>query len=371
MSKKILIINPGPNFQPHDPSFLEQYQCLSKYFQGTILSTSSEQEDFYIEKFRYLSLKFTPKNYSFLVFRKFCRQYAQAELGNNNRFDLVTSYDPLKTGLIGAGIAKMHKTKFAPEINGVYTSPSEWLDDSQKLSNQIKKRIYPLIMRYVLKRADGARLLFKEQIDPFQDITQGKVIVDFRRAVDATKFRPVCEKKEILFVGYPFKRKGLDVLIAAFKQIASRYPDWTLKIIGWYPDMTELNSAINNHSQIQYHPPVNKDEMPEHIGSCGVLVLPSRSEAMGRVLLESMAAGKPRIGSRVDGIPAVIADGVDGLLCEPENVEDLAKKLDTLMADPDLRKKLGEAGEKRASQEFTQEIYMDNLVKFYDTVIAS
>ena len=245
------------------------------------------------------------------------------------------------------------------------------LDDSQKLSNQIKKRIYPLIMHYVLTHADGARLLFKEQIDPFQNITQGRVIVDFRRAVDAAKFRFICEKKEILFVGYPFKRKGLDVLIAAFKQIASRYPDWTLKIIGWYPDMTELNRAINNHAQIHYHQPVHKDEMPEHIGSCGVLVLPSRSEAMGRVLLEAMAAGKPRIGSRVDGIPAVINDGIDGLLCTPENVEDLAKKLDMLMADPDLRKKLGEAGRKRAIDEFSQEKYMDNLVNFYDKVIKS
>jgi glycosyltransferase involved in cell wall biosynthesis len=49
---------------------------------------------------------------------------------------------------------------------------------------------------------------------------------------------------------------------------------------------------------------------------------------MGRVLVEAMAAEKPRIGSSVGGIPTMINDGVDGYLVEPENIGDLAKKLE-------------------------------------------
>jgi glycosyltransferase involved in cell wall biosynthesis len=92
---------------------------------------------------------------------------------------------------------------------------------------------------------------------------------------------------------------------------------------------------------------------------------------MGRVLLEAMAAGKPRIGSNVDGIPTVINDGVDGFLCEPESIEDLAEKLDRLMSDPILRSNLGAAGRLRAEKEFNHEIYMKNLVSFYNNVISS
>jgi glycosyltransferase involved in cell wall biosynthesis len=81
-----------------------------------------------------------------------------------------------------------------------------------------------------------------------------------------------------------------------------------------------------------------------------------------------MAAGKPRIGSNVDGIPNVINDGIDGLLVEPENVEDLTQKLDILMGNKGLRKQLGEAGSKRAKEEFTEENYINNVINFYNEV---
>jgi len=90
---------------------------------------------------------------------------------------------------------------------------------------------------------------------------------------------------------------------------------------------------------------------------------------MGRVLVEAMAAGKPRIGSWVDGIPTVIRDGIDGLLVEPESVPDLSEKLALLMSSSDLRKKLGSAGEKRVKKEFTKETYFKNLVNFYNCVL--
>ncbi len=110
--------------------------------------------------------------------------------------------------------------------------------------------------------------------------------------------------------------------------------------------------------------------MPEHIGWCAILVLPSRSEAMGRVLVEAMAAEKPRIGSRIDGIPTVINDGVDGYLVEPGNVADLAEKLDRLMRDPGLRRAMGLAGKARIPTEFAEDVYMDSLANLYDEVLA-
>ena len=97
----------------------------------------------------------------------------------------------------------------------------------------------------------------------------------------------------------------------------------------------------------------------------------SRSEAMGRDLAEAMAAGKPRIGSNVDGIPSVINDGVDGLLVEPGNIDDPAEKLPMLMSNQELRQRLGKAGEIRAKKEFTKSIYFENLTNFYNEVLKS
>ncbi len=84
-----------------------------------------------------------------------------------------------------------------------------------------------------------------------------------------------------------------------------------------------------------------------------------------------MAAAKPRIGSNVEGIPYVIADGVDGLLCEPGNPQDLAAKLDMLMGDAALRRSLGKAGRLRVKTEFSQETFLRNTVEFYNQVLTN
>lgn len=369
MKKTILYINPGPVYRPRLDSYQDEYRMLTSEFNGYIYTTSSVCEEIDIYDFKYRSIIGRKGWVSGFKFLLFCISNARKLANDKVKVDLVVTYDPLKTGLIGLIVARILNTKFSPRVNGVYTSPDEWVDDPASMSVFIKKRIYPLIMRIVLKRADGIKLLFKTQIDPFKNIIIGKVIRSFPNYVDIDSFKNIKEEKEVLFVGFPFKRKGADVMIAAFKKIADKYPDWKLKILGWYPDPSLLNLAIGVHPQIYHHKPVHHDEMPKQIGCCAILVLPSRSEAMGRVLIEAMAAGKPRIGSDVDGIPTVINDGVDGLLVQPASTEDLAEKLDLLMSDESLRKKLGENGSARAVKEFNKDIYNKNAVKFYNEVI--
>lgn len=369
--KTVLVISPGPTYNPHSYAFETYYNNLSRYYKGYIFTTSPIHECFDLGNFRYISMKSSNRSIDVLRYIFFCTWQAMIILLKDERIDLVTTYDPLKTGILGLIVALIHRSKFAPEINGVYTSAYAFVDERESLKADIKKKVCSLVMRFVLKRADGIRLLFKEQIDPFKDIVQGKVVRNFSLFVSKDLFKNIREDKEVLFVGFPFKLKGVDVLINAYKQVASRYPEWKLKILGWYPNPVELYKTIDGHPQIYHHPPVRHDEMPEHMGSCAILVLPSRSEAMGRVLLEAMASEKPRIGSNVEGIPTVIDDGVDGFLVKPGDINDLAEKLDRLMGDPNLRKRMGQAGKERVSREFTQEIYLENLHRFYKDVLES
>ena len=111
-------------------------------------------------------------------------------------------------------------------------------------------------------------------------------------------------------------------------------------------------------------------EVPAVIGRCGIFVLPSRTEGMGRVLLEAMAAGKPRVGTRVGGIPTTIEDGFDGLLVPPNDPGALADALSKLIGSPALRRSLGEHGARRARTEFSGETYVRKLKSFYERVLA-
>lgn len=368
MVRNIIYISPGPTYDAHSSGYQSQYEELSKWFKGHIFTLSSKSETFAIGNFIFTSAKFDNSKIIRLKFGFFCIWNAVKLVAKREKVHLVISYDPLSSGIIGYLVSCVLWTNFATDVPGVYTSPAEWVDDATTLETKIKKYIYPLLMRFVLSRAKGIRVRFRGQIDPFKKTVNGKIILILHGFVQLGNFTNVKEDKEVLLVGFPFKRKGVDILIEAFKKLAPKYPDWKLKIMGWFPDPRELNMAMGGHPQIYHHPPVKPHEMPIHIGSCAIFALPSRSEALARVLLEAMSAGKPRVASRVDGIPTVINDGVDGLLVEPENVEDLAEKLDMLMSDADLRCRFGRAGEIRAREEFSSAQYVMKLANYYNEV---
>ena len=77
------------------------------------------------------------------------------------------------------------------------------------------------------------------------------------------------------------------------------------------------------------------------------LVLPSRSEGLGRVLIESFARGRGVVASRVGGIPDVVRDGVEGLLVDPFDDDDIARALTEVLSDRELAERLGAAARVR------------------------
>lgn len=371
MRYRLLIITPGPKMSVDEAFF----QMLGKYADGAILTTSAIPEVLQVKRVATFDFKclrhLGGKAYSNLKFILFCISTALKMRARGVKFDLVVTYDPIKTGILGVIVAGILGAKFAPEVNGVYTSDAEYMDsNSSGMRTKIKKAAISSIIGWVLKHADGIKLLFDGQIDPFAQKVKGKVIARYPCYVSTSSFRPIKEDKEILFAGFPFKRKGVDILISAFKKVADKHPGWKLKILGWYPDPTQLQAAIAGDPRIHHHPPVFYRDMPIHIGSCAFVVLPSRSEAMGRVLVEAMACAKPRVGSNIDGIPTVIEHGVDGLLVTPESVDELAAALDRLMSDDELRRRLGEAAFKRSQVEFAEDKYFANSMRFYERVLS-
>ncbi len=82
-------------------------------------------------------------------------------------------------------------------------------------------------------------------------------------------------------------------------------------------------------------------------------------EALGRTAVEAMAAGRPVIASRLGGLPFTVIDGATGLLCEPGDADDLARKIATLLEDAGLRQRLGEAGRRRFEQHYAWPVIIE------------
>lgn len=369
---RLLVILPGPLWEV--PTTLrKRMERLSERFEGRIVTTMEKPGEHAIGRFALTALRYRRgaawKPWMHLKYLLYgIRLGLGARLGGE-RWDLVVAYDPLRSGLIGLLVARLAGARFAPEVNGVYDSYANYLEGGSRPMLALKRRLYPLLVAFTLRRSDGIKTLFPSQLKAYKDRIRTPVVEHFFDFVNLEPFSDLGEEKVVLFVGFPFRLKGVDLLIEAFKAVAPRHPDWKLKILGWFPDRRELERAMGGHPAIFHQPPVLPSEMPGHMGRCGIFVLPSRTEAMGRVLLEAMACSKPRIGADIEGIPTVIADGKDGLLFRPGDAADLAAKLDRLMSDADLRKELGVAGHVRAAAEFTADRYFRRLFDFYGRVL--
>ncbi|KZZ65032.1 hypothetical protein A3765_20605 [Oleiphilus sp. HI0130] len=237
--------------------------------------------------------------------------------------------------------------------------------------SRIRRKLITKIAGFVLSKADAIKQLYDGQLKNFSANIKTPNIHTFFDYSDADRFKNLGENKEILFVGHPFHIKGIDILIEAFDAISGKNNNWHLKILGWHTgaDLDYIKSACTKNKQISYHPPVRAREMVTHIGSCGILALPSRTEAMGRVLIEAMAAEKPRIASNVDGIPSVIKDNEDGLLFEAENSHQLASKLDLLISDNALRARLAKNGYNRYTSAFKLKHYIEHCKKLFNSTL--
>jgi glycosyltransferase involved in cell wall biosynthesis len=103
------------------------------------------------------------------------------------------------------------------------------------------------------------------------------------------------------------------------------------RLLDDYPDRVEWISELA------------PEEVARRMDESTCLVLPSRSEGLGRVLIESFARGRGVVASRVGGIPDVVRDGVEGLLVEPGDVDQLAEALIRVLSDGELAARLGAA----------------------------
>jgi glycosyltransferase involved in cell wall biosynthesis len=111
-----------------------------------------------------------------------------------------------------------------------------------------------------------------------------------------------------------------------------------------------------------------RDDVGALLDELDVLALPSWTEGLPMTVLEAMAHGRPVVATPVGGTPEVVADGETGLLVPPRDPEALAAALRRLLADPDLRRRMGEAGRRRVAEQFTADRMAERVLELYERV---
>jgi N-acetyl-alpha-D-glucosaminyl L-malate synthase BshA len=163
----------------------------------------------------------------------------------------------------------------------------------------------------------------------------------------ASNFRPV---------------KRVAAVVEIFRRIHARVPA-RLVLIGDGPDRADVERQVAEHGleDVVGFAGEQHDLVP-WLSAADLFLLPSEQESFGLAALEAMACEVPVVASRVGGLPEVIDDGRTGYLCAPEDLDGMAERGVALLADRDLRSRIGSA----AAADVRERFCADRIVPLYE-----
>lgn len=179
--------------------------------------------------------------------------------------------------------------------------------------------------------------------------------------------------KTVLFVGALSSQgyfKGVENLLRAFVEVSSSVEGARLMIVGrgdlegYYH---ELATRLGLDGFVEFIHDADDRRLVECYRSCYVTVLPSTdsSESFGLVLIEAMACGRPVMASDLAGVRSTFVDGEQGLLVKPGDIDDLGRKLVSLLNDSEKADEMGASGRSRVTSGYRWEAAAERLVEAY------
>ncbi len=207
--------------------------------------------------------------------------------------------------------------------------------------------------RYALRRADALRALSPYTAGLAEHEAGVPPLESFPAYIDLSIFTgsppaPLPQTPTALFVGMLEAYKNVDGLAQAWRRVAAEVPDARLVIVGRGALAEVVERLLEDYpDRVDHYPELAPADVARRMDESTCLVLPSRSEGLGRVLIEAFARGRGAVASRVGGIPDVVRDGVDGLLVDPRDTDDIAAALIRVLGDRELAERLGRAAAER------------------------
>ncbi len=245
----------------------------------------------------------------------------------------------------------------------------------------LKGAIHRIILSANLLLADGVVCGNKKCLEIFKKITNKPLALIPLAGLDSDNLKPATfsehKKVRFVFAGAIDYRKGLHVLLPAFKKLLDKVPESELVLIGSGTYEKQIQDQISALKlSVTQLPWLNQTELIEEFSKADVFVYPSISHAgweeqFGYSMAEASLMHLPVIATKSGSIEEVVVDGETGILVEEQNINALEEAMFKLAQDKALREKMGLAGRDYILRHFSNQVLADKFFSFFKEVLGS
>jgi glycosyltransferase involved in cell wall biosynthesis len=255
----------------------------------------------------------------------------------------IRSFRPTAIIVQGAhegALAMVGRTFARRSVPIVVDVHGDWRTATRLYGSPLRRALNPVgdrLAAWAVRRADAVRTIteFTTELVRAEGVEPAATFPAF---MDLEPFladpEPLPEVPAALFVGVLELYKGLDVLAAAWPRVAERVAGAELRLVG-RGSRSDLAEELARRPEVTWRRELAAEEVARELDRATCLVLPSRGEGMGRVVVEALCRGRPVVGSDSGGIRDLIADRENGLLVRTGDAGALADALAHVLADPE------------------------------------
>lgn len=274
-------------------------------------------------------------------------QYSLLHLVKNliikKQIDLILGYNMIPEGITVVGLANKLNLPVAfwaigSDVNTYshhnrinYYLSKKSIENSDLVITESKD--LEMKVRSFTQKAINVKTFYKGiHIGAFQNLPERHIIIN-KLSLDP-------QKKYLLFVGRLSRDKGIYEIAAAFVNIAGKYHNHDLIMIGEEIEKEKIMMTLRENGlqdRVQFRGIVSHSDVAHYMKIAELLVLPTWAEGLPNVVMEAMAIGLPVVASNVDGIPEVLQNEVTGISVPAKNVDKLTDAVTRMLDDSALR----------------------------------
>ena len=375
--KRVLFFSATYYNLPLSDNLKKKFQFLSEVSECTVVAFSNKNIEFQEENtsfYIYKQSSFRVLNYLKILKKSY---FDLNKIIKKQNIDIVAFQDPITSILGFLRIKQSH-----PNIKIVLESHGDFINTLGMEKNlflpSLYKKAFNSIAQYTIDNADIVRAVSSSTEEQVLSFNKSKNVVRFPAWIDFEAYKNVVSTREdnqiykILFIGSVTDRKKPHMIIEALPKLNNKNVEF--HIVGPTPNqqyLERINNLIDENNledKVFIHGIKDRDEVIEFYKTSNLMILPSVSEGLARVIFESQVTSCPVLVTDAPGMQDIVIDGQTGFVFESNNLESLVLKMNEVFDDYNQSIQIGRNAKDFILENFSEDKFKFSFKKIFDLV---